>query len=62
MDHLAPLRLEHAQRRYRQALNNCPHWDYESDGTTGLPCCVEVAEADHEKELARRAARKRLRN
>jgi len=36
-----------AHARYRIAEENCPHWDYESDGG-GHECCEELAAAIQE--------------
>lgn len=42
-----------ASARLRTARENCPHWDYESDGE-GHDCCNEVQQAQHEYRRIRR--------
>ena len=52
-------RLVHAEQRARVAEENCPHWDYESDGDPcAHPCCAELADALAERKAARNAWRK----
>ena len=43
--------LSDAKRRLHDAYEECPHWDYDEDGT-GHDCCDAVASA---KERVRRA-------
>lgn len=49
------IRTMHAQRRLDNARNDCPHWDYETDGE-GHACCDNVKTARREWKLAIRAA------
>ena len=42
---LSPLSaLDNARRAYKAAEQECPHWDYESDGAYG-DCCSALADA-----------------
>lgn len=44
--HLSPtLQLREARINLRLAFDRCPHWDWDGDGTSGLPCCIDVAQA-----------------
>ena len=45
MKHTAMFKLPDAQARYRIAVEECPHWDYDDDGPGGHACCVELQEA-----------------
>lgn len=54
----AHARLCAAVSRYRLAEENCPHWDYESDGEAGFACCHELADAITERRRARAALAK----
>jgi phage-related protein len=52
--HTPLIRLQAAKRSLELAQQNCPHWDYESDGC-GYDCCREMDEADRELFLAKQA-------
>jgi hypothetical protein len=44
--------LDASEARYQQAVENCPHWDYESDGESSS-CCHELEDAKAERRRAR---------
>lgn len=52
--HSPLIALAAARSRYSLAVENCPHWDYESDGS-GHACCAELTAAQYElRQLVRR--------
>jgi hypothetical protein len=48
-------RLDEARARRRRAMEACPHWDYESNGS-GHACCDELDAAERAVDAARAAA------
>lgn len=56
--HMTPaIRLQNARVCLDSALEACPHWDLECDGTTDHDCCHRVDEARKEKLAALKALR-----
>lgn len=58
MNHSPTIRLSNARRARDFAVQECPHWDYESDGPGGHDCCAALEDAERELRLAREAAAK----
>ena len=59
MKHTPLIQLQAAGQNLEAARQECPHWDYESDGYTFDACCQNVEYAKHEYRLARIRAGKR---
>lgn len=56
--HSPSVRLSAAKRRLDLAYQECPHWDFESDGDSGHDCCFEVTDARKEVAEARAAIKR----
>jgi hypothetical protein len=52
--HTPIIELANARRALESAREECPHWDFESDGD-GHECCYRVDDAKRRFRLARKA-------
>lgn len=57
MSHTHEIRIIAARRRYNQAQENCPHWDFDGDGDVD-DCCAELKHARNQLRNALRSNQK----
>jgi len=54
--HSPKIRLDNARLAHSRALDNCPHWDHETNPDPhGAECCRAACKAYDEVRAARRA-------